>query len=63
MQQSHSWEAKSRLAGQEIPPLQWNMKFHNHVHQNLPLDSVLVQMNPVRTLPLTYYLPIYTKVF
>jgi len=46
---SLSWEANSRSANQEIPHLLWNPKVHYHVHNNLPLVSILSQLHLVHT--------------
>jgi hypothetical protein len=45
MQQSHSWEANSHLASQEIPQLLWNPKVLYHVCHNLPPVPFMNQMN------------------
>jgi aspartyl/asparaginyl-tRNA synthetase len=45
MEQTSSPEAKSRLAGQEIPHLLRNPKIHYRVHKRLSLVAILIQMN------------------
>jgi len=40
----------SHSASQEIPRLLWNPEFHFRLHNSLPLDPNLSQMNPVHTL-------------
>jgi hypothetical protein len=52
---SHSWEASSYSASQEILHLLWNPKVHYHIHTILPLVHILSRMKPVHTLP-TYKL-------
>jgi hypothetical protein len=42
---------KSQTHTQEIPNILWNLKFHYHVHNSLPLASILGQMNSVHTTP------------
>jgi hypothetical protein len=37
MGQSHSWEANSHWASQEIPCLLWNLKVYYCVHKGLPI--------------------------
>jgi hypothetical protein len=37
VEQSPFLEANSHLASQEIPLFLWNLKFHYHVHNILPL--------------------------
>jgi hypothetical protein len=46
MEWSSSWEAKSRSDSQEIPPLLWNLRVHEHIHESLPLYPILSQINP-----------------
>jgi hypothetical protein len=42
-----SWAANS----QEIPHALWSPKIHYCAHETLPLDRILVHMNPVSTQP------------
>jgi len=51
MKQSPFWEANSHSASQEIPCLTWNPNIHHHVHKNLPLVPMLIQMNLVHNFP------------
>jgi hypothetical protein len=53
MEQSPFREANSHSASQEIPCLLWNLKAHYHIHKNLPVVTILSQMNPIRNLPST----------
>lgn len=47
-------EADSRSARQESPQVAWNVKVQYCIHDNLSLDAVLSQMNPVPTLTLYF---------
>jgi hypothetical protein len=49
MEQSHSWEANSHWASQEIHHLLWNPKVYHHVHKSPPLLPALDQMFPIHT--------------
>jgi len=55
MKQSPSWRADSHSVDQDIPRLLWNPKFLCHVHNNLPLDCTLIQMNPIHILTINYF--------
>jgi hypothetical protein len=46
MDQSHSWEANSYSAGQEISCLLRNPKFHYRVYKSQTLVPIPSQMNP-----------------
>jgi len=61
MEQSHSWEANSHSANQEIPRLSWNMKVYCHVHNSLPSIPNLGHMHPVHTLT-TYFPQIHSNI-
>jgi hypothetical protein len=52
MEQSTSWEADSRSAGQYILRLLWKPKFHYHVQKSSLLFSILSHMNPIYILTL-----------
>jgi hypothetical protein len=54
MEKSHSGEADSRLANQEIPHLLWKPKVHYCVRKRSLLDSTLNQMHEVHTF-IRYY--------
>jgi hypothetical protein len=43
MEQSHSWEADSRLAGQENPG---NLKVHYRVHKNIASNFYYESLEP-----------------
>jgi hypothetical protein len=49
MRQASSTTGDNRAAGQEIPRLLWNTK-PRHVPNSSPLNSILSEKNPVRTL-------------
>jgi hypothetical protein len=51
MELSHSWEAASCAATQELSTILWNLKVHNHVHKNPSLVSILSQIYPVHSTP------------
>jgi len=55
MEQSPSWEANSRLAGQEIFLVSFNPKVHYRVHKSLPLVC-LDQLNPSHGLTSYFFL-------
>jgi len=50
MKQSPFREAESRLVGQEIPRLSWNLKLYCRVDKGPSLDPIVSQMNSVHTL-------------
>jgi hypothetical protein len=41
----NSWEAGSRLAGQDILPLWWKLNVYSSVHKKPPLDSAVRHLN------------------
>lgn len=41
MEQNPSWKANTSLAGQEIPRILWDSKFHHRFHKGLYLGSRL----------------------
>jgi hypothetical protein len=49
MEQSHSWEANSHSASQEISPLSWNPNVHYRFYNSSLLVPILSQMSPVHT--------------
>jgi hypothetical protein len=50
MEKIPSFEANSRLAGQDILRYLWNSKIHHGVHKSPPLPHILNQINLVQTL-------------
>lgn len=50
MEHSPSSKPESHSGGQKIPSLLWNLKVHYHIHKNLPLKSIMNQLNSVHTL-------------
>jgi hypothetical protein len=50
MEHKSSWEADSRLAGENIVILIWSQKGVYHVQKTPPLVSILSQSNSVQTL-------------
>jgi hypothetical protein len=42
--------SKLTVPQQQIPCILWNLKFHYHIHDSLPLVPIMGQMNPVLTL-------------
>jgi hypothetical protein len=56
-----SWKGDGYLAGQENPHLLWNLKVYYCVHKNSPLDSILIQFNPVQNLTMKIHFNIINK--
>ena len=51
MQEGPSWEANSYSTSNKILCIFWTSKIHYRVHNSLPLDPTLSQINPVNALP------------
>jgi hypothetical protein len=49
------WEANSVRSHQEIPHYLWNPKVHTHVHNNLPVDNALRQINPLNIITICFF--------
>jgi hypothetical protein len=58
MQQSPSWEANRFSAGQEIPRILCNPKFHYRIHNCPPPVPTLSQLDPIHT-PTSYFLKVH----
>jgi hypothetical protein len=61
MEEGPSWEADTRLAGQEVLRLLWTPKVHCYVHRSLLSDLILSQFYPAHTAETfsKYYTQIY----
>jgi hypothetical protein len=46
MKKCYSWEPNTSSSIQEFSLIQWNLKFHYHVHNSPPLAPILSQKNP-----------------
>jgi hypothetical protein len=58
------WVANSRSATQENLRFLWDSLAHYHIHDRLPTNPILSQMNPLHILYQdSSYVPIYAKVF
>ena len=56
MKQSPSWEANPFSAGQEIPYIVWNPKFHYQIYKCLLYVLILSQISPVHVPPPSHFL-------
>jgi len=54
-EKSPSWRARSSSAGQKIPRILYNAKVRYSFQNSLPFLRILSQMNPVHTIPYSYY--------
>jgi hypothetical protein len=66
MKLSHSSEASSRSAIQEIPNSLWNPNVYYRIKNSPPLVRILIQINlihapthPISLISIQYYLPVY----
>ena len=55
--QHSPWETKRFSASQEIPHILWNPMVLYHIHNYLPSDPILTQLDPVHILT-SYFLKI-----
>ena len=55
MEKSPSWRARSSSAGQKIPRILYKTKVRYHFQKSPPYFRILNQMNPVHTIPYSYY--------
>jgi hypothetical protein len=62
MKQTHSWEANSRSAIQEIPPPLWNTKAYYRVHKGPPHVPNLPHKNIIKYFIMKYLKPLQTIV-
>jgi hypothetical protein len=53
---SGSTEKAESLASQETPRKSQNVKVHDHVHNSIPLLSILTRVTPYNTLPSFFFI-------